>query len=133
MHFLYRKLYYAVGILLIVTIGALIFLYMSKLFLPALPFAGVSKKQVFQLATASEGLVFITDDEGASWYIYDGRSTAGTEEFITRLEQFGFSYIEQMGSAYFFTHPDQTDNLIVSSQQWTSRFVLFRLPAEVSL
>lgn len=133
MHFSYRKIYYGVGILLIVTIGTLIFLYMSKLLLPTLPFEGISKKQVFQLATASQELVFVTEHEGDNWYIYDGRSTLGVEELITRLEQSGFSYIEQMGSAYFFSHPRQPDNLIVSSQQWTSRFVLFRLPAEVSL
>jgi len=105
---------------------------MSKMLLPSLPFEGVSKKQVYQLATASKDLVFVTEDKGYNWYIYDGRLLSGVEELIAKLEQDGFTFFEQMGSAYFFTHPEQSDKLVVSSQQWTGRFVIFQLPIRLS-
>lgn len=107
-------------------------LYMSKLLLPSLPFEGMSKKQVYELATASKELVFVTEHKGYNWYIYDGRLLSGIEKLTAMLEQDGFTFFEQMGSAYFFTHPEQSDKLVVSSQQWTGRFVIFQLPKRLS-
>ena len=133
MHFLYRKLYYAVGLLLIVTLGMLAFLYTAKLHLPPLPFEGMSKKQGYELATDTPGLAFMTEHDGFNWYIYNGGLASGVEELITKLEKAGFSYHEQMGSAYFFTHSNHSDKLVVTSQQWSSKFVIFQLPEEVDL
>jgi len=50
--------------------------------------------------------------------------------FIKAMEKQGFTHLEQMGSAHFFTKDDE--NYISSSRMYSSHFVLFSIPTKIS-
>lgn len=62
-----------------------------------------------------------------------GNALDGSNELIAQLKQQGYTFKEQMGAAYMFASSDESETLIVSSQMWTGKFVLFQLPEEIRL
>ena len=93
----------SIAILLIVVIaGAYIFI--NKLYYPALPIDTISKKEVLdRLHHSDEKTVFLTIENGKEWFIIDERNQVNNAEIITdMLQNYGWAYIEQMGSGFFF-------------------------------
>lgn len=135
MHFTYRKLIVFVSVLFLILISIMLVLFYNRYYLPPLPFDSLSKKEVYQTARDNEGLTYLTTNRGHNWYIMRGNAFDGSNELIAQLKQQGYAFKEQMGAAYLFAPAslDESETLIVSSQMWTGKFVLFQLPEEIRL
>lgn len=133
MHFTYRKLMVLVSVLFLILITVMLMLFNNRYYLPPLPFDNLSKKEVYQTARDNSGLTYLTTNRGHNWYIMRGNALDGSNELIAQLKQQGYTFKEQMGAAYMFASSDESETLIVSSQMWTGKFVLFQLPEEIRL
>ena len=115
-------------IILLITalVGAYIFI--NKLYYPALPIDTISKKEVLdRLHQSDEKIVHLTTENGKEWFIVDERNQANKAEIIINmLQNYGWSFIEQMGSGLFFEKQDE--KLIVTTQKWTSNYSLVDIP-----
>ena len=120
-----KKILFA--ILLIATLaGAYIFI--NKLYYPPLPIDTISKKEVLdRLHQSDEKIVFLTTENGKEWFIIDERNQVNRAEIMTdMLQNYGWAYIEQMGSGLFFEKQDE--KLIVTTQKWTRNYSLVDIP-----
>jgi len=115
-------------IILLITalVGAYIFI--NKLYYPALPIDTISKKEVLdRLHQSDEKIVFLTTENGKEWFIIDERNQVNRAEIMTdMLQNYGWAYIEQMGSGFFFEK--QNEILIVTTQKWTGNYSLVDIP-----
>lgn len=109
-----------------------IYISYFKLYLPDLPVEGLTKRQAYEkVFNRHNAIMFLTDQGDYNWYIYNGPQKEGGTELIKRMKTLGFHFIEQMGSGYFFINDNSQEKIVVTSQQWTSRYVLFKAPYEV--
>ena len=120
-----KKILFAI-LLIAALAGAYIFI--NKLYYPALPIDTISKKQVLdRLHHSDEKIVFLTTENGKEWFIIDERNQENRAEIITdMLQNYGWAYIEQMGSGFFFEK--QNEILIVTTQKWTGNYTLVDIP-----
>ncbi|MDQ0914966.1 type II toxin-antitoxin system HicA family toxin [Paenibacillus sp. V4I5] len=122
-----------VGILILILLIAAIYSYF-KLYLPDLPLDGVTKRQAYEkIFNSHNAIVFLADQGDYNWYIYNGPQKEGGTELIKRMKTLGFIFIEQMGSGYIFSKENTQDKIVVTSQQWTSKYILYKAPYEVKL
>lgn len=121
----------SVGLVIIILLITIISFY-YKLYLPDLPMEGVTKRQAYEkIFNEHNAIMFLTDQGDSNWYIYNGPQKLGDTELIKRLKTLGYTFIEQMGSGYIFTKENSQDKIVVTSQQWTSKYILYRAPNEV--
>lgn len=65
--------------------------------------------------------MFLTDQGDNNWYIYNGPQKAGRTELIKRLKTLGL----------IFTKENSQNKIVVTSQQWTTKYILYKAPNEV--
>ncbi len=114
-------------ILLIVALsGAYIFI--NKLYYPALPIDTISKKEVLdRMHHSDENIVYLTTENGKEWFIIDERNQViVSDTVIDMLQNYGWSFKEKDGSGLFFEK--QNEKLIVTTEKWTSDYSLVDIP-----
>ncbi|MFC4775882.1 hypothetical protein ACFO9Q_03705 [Paenibacillus sp. GCM10023252] len=110
----------------------------SLLGYPALPIDGLKPRSVAAILDSGEEakLVKLTSTGTEEWYGYKGKNedkskgkgseTSDSEALISHMKKQGWTYKEQNGAGYFF-HNEEGGSRIVTSQQWTSRYVLYKV------
>ncbi|MCR2802799.1 hypothetical protein [Paenibacillus soyae] len=123
-----RKALITLSIILVVCLVISGFLiYESKSYYPDLPFEGSTKEEVIQKVYRNHNsIIKITSDDLYSWYIYQGNQLDGRNELIKRLNTNGWEYKEQMGSGSIFMKNNEES--IITSQQWTRKYVIYQVP-----
>lgn len=112
--------------------GLAIFLaivFNNKSYYPPLPMEKVTKRELLQLVDEHhQGLVQITVDEEHSWYIFEGNQLEGATALKAMMKEQDLVFVEQMGAGYFF-EDHKSNSVIVTSQMWTSKYVLYKVPS----
>lgn len=118
---------------LIVTFGLVIifvfaYIFYNKLYYPSLPIENMSKREVLQeIRQSNEELVKLSKENGHEWYVITkGNQGIATDIIKEMVTQYGWTYNEQMGSGHFFEKNEE--RLIVTTQMWTSHYVLVQIP-----
>ena len=105
------------------------FVFYNKSYYPPLPIEGVTKRELLELLDNDhQGLVKVTDDEQHSWYIFEGNPRDGSDAMIALMKEQELAFVEQMGAGYFF-EDYKSNRVVVTSQMWTSKYVLFKVPS----
>ncbi|MBD8497252.1 hypothetical protein [Paenibacillus arenosi] len=118
-----------VGVLMVV-VG--IVCYNLRLYLPEVPVEGVSRKQAYEVIfNKHNSFQFLTNKSGYNWYVYQGNQEGGKTELIKQFNTLGFNFVEQLGSGYIFMRDKAAEQIIVESQMWTGKYIIYQLPNEV--
>ena len=117
----------AIGIVILV-VGLVMFY--NKLYYPALPIESISKKEVIEkLGDSNKPIVKLAEQNNFEWYIIDERNTTIANEIIKEyVSQYGWTFQRIEGSGIFFEK--QGENLPVSTEKWTSRYILVQIPTK---
>lgn len=119
------------GIIVLLLVLGLIY-YNLKLYLPDLPVEGVTKKEAYEkIFNRHNAFVYLHNRNGYNWYIYQGNQKDGGTELIKQFNTLGWRFKEQMGSGYVFMKENGKDELVVGSQMWTSKYIIYQVPDEV--
>lgn len=101
--------------------------YNSRFYYASLPMESVSKKEVLQsIDESSEPIVKIANEDGYDWFITRMEQGKGAENMKQLLKEQGWEFEYQEGGGYFFKKSDQS--LIVTTQMWTGKYVLVKVP-----
>lgn len=118
---------------LLLTFGFIIlfagaFVFYNKLYYPSLPIQNISKKEAIDQARHSnQPIVKLAAEAGQDWYIINERSTLLADEIIIdMLSAQGWVLKQKEGSGLFFEKNDES--LIVTTQKWTGKYTLVRVP-----
>lgn len=115
-------------VFLVVMVSAGMALFFSKSYYPALPFEDIKKREVLNKIEASNGeLILLQSDSNMSWYGYKVSLPGGKQALVDLMLGRDLTFIEQLGSGYFF-EDSMGNRVIVESQQWTGRYILFKVP-----
>lgn len=126
------KIWLGIGIFAILCWGLIY--YNLRSYLPELPIEGMTKKEVYQkVVNQHNSIIFLQEEKGYNWYIYQGNPLSAREELVKRFNTLGFYFKDQMGSGYFFGSKDMNKEIIVGSQKWTSKFIIFQMPGEIKI
>lgn len=99
----------------------------TKFHYPDLPFANKTKQEVAKLAVSSElPLSKVTQQNGSVWFVTDDSIDVAEDSLKQRMKKNGWEFVNQSGSSYNFEKNDE--QISITSQQWTSNFLLFQLP-----
>jgi hypothetical protein len=110
---------------LIVILGILA--YNSRFYYPTLPIDSVSKKVVLQSIDDSlEPIVKIANEDGYDWFIAQAKQGDYRDALKKMMGEHGWEFEYQEGGGYFFEKGDH--RLIVSTQMWTGKYVLVKVP-----
>lgn len=108
----------------------ILLMFMSKAYYPQLPMEGISKREVFTLLRQSENeLVPLIKNDNTLWYGYKGNQQDASNAMRHRMLEAEWTFVDQMGSGYFFTNKDN-DKRTVTSQMWTGSYVLYQIQKE---
>ncbi|MBT2289246.1 hypothetical protein J7E73_08885 [Paenibacillus albidus] len=120
-----KKWLTAVGL---IVICAGIFVFYNKLYYPPLPMGNISKKEVVEKVKASKmQITKLTSDNGNEWYITSKADMRVVGERIKDLVSTkGWVFTQKDGNGLFFEK--QGERLVVSTQMWTSAYVLIQIP-----
>ncbi|MBP1155072.1 MULTISPECIES: hypothetical protein [unclassified Paenibacillus] len=122
------------GIVLVISLAVGLVYYNFKLYLPDLPVEGVTKKQAYEkIFNRYNSIVYLNNANGYNWYIYQGNQKNGGTELIKQFNTLGFRFKEQMGSGYVFIKDNGKVELVVESEKWTSKYIIYQVPDEVQL
>lgn len=120
-------------ILSLVVIAMGIFMYVNKTFYPTLPIENVSAKEVLKkLNDSTDQIIEIANDDQATWYITrkeDGGITTVDENVKILINERDWNFKEKLGAGLIFEKNNQ--ELIVTTQMWTKKYVLIRIPNTV--
>jgi len=87
----------------------------------------VSKREVVKKVKDSNGsMVKITEENGYEWYIAEMQQGKADAHLKKMLEDKGWVYEEQLGAG--FTFRKENLELIVGSEMWTKKYVVFQIP-----
>jgi hypothetical protein len=93
---------------------------------------GVTKRQAYmKIFNRHNGILSLTEQGDYNWYIYNGPQKEGGAALTKRMKSLGYNFIEQMGSGYIFSKENSQERIIVTSQQWTGKFILYKAPNTV--
>ncbi|MFC4559621.1 hypothetical protein ACFO3D_15620 [Virgibacillus kekensis] len=118
----------------LIIIGRLILIisimtFNSKFYYPPLPIESVSKKEVLEsLNDSAEDIVKITEENGYEWYITLMEQGKSHENLKNTIRGNGWEFQKQEGSGYFFKKDDKT--LIVTTEMWTGKYVMVKIPTD---
>ena len=119
-----KKSIMSVLVFIIILFGILFY---SKIYYPSLPIDSVSKREVVQKANKSDdSIVYLTTENGYEWYISKVNQGEAYEYLKQMMKRKGWNYKEQMGAGFFFQK--ESKELIIESEMWTGRFVIFQIP-----
>ncbi|RUT44484.1 hypothetical protein EJP82_17880 [Paenibacillus anaericanus] len=121
----------ALGIVTIVFLCFGLITFYMKSYLPELPFEGMTKKQVYEKITNNNSIIYLTNSKGYNWYIYQGNQKDGRNEIIKRFNTLGIVFKEQLGAGIIFTSNNNKDEIIVESEMWTGKYIIFQVPDAV--
>jgi hypothetical protein len=106
----------------------------SRLYLPELPVDGLTKKQAYEKISNTENdIIYLINEFDRNWYIYQGNNQDLQIELIKRFKTLGIKFVEQLGSGYIFEFTGSEKKLIVESQMWTHKYVIFKMLDGVDL
>ncbi|XEC97274.1 hypothetical protein AB6A23_12395 [Paenibacillus tarimensis] len=121
------KLSVVLLIAVIVVAIAGFYIYTIKAYYPPLPVEGLSKRDAVALLNEEEGgLVKLHEDHQYIWYGYKGNQLDASKALINEMKIKQWTYKDQMGAGYFFVD-EAKEERIITSQMWTSKFVLFKV------
>jgi hypothetical protein len=119
-----KKWIIIVVVCIAISLGALFY---SKIYYPSLPIDSVSKREVIQKVNDSnESIIYLTEENGYVWYISKMNQGKAYEQLKQMMEEKGWKYKEQMGAGFIFQK--QSKELIIESEMWTGRYVMFQIP-----
>ena len=120
-----KKILITIG-LIVVLVGA--FGFYNKLYYPSLPIETISKKEVVDKLNHSDKDIFkLTSENGKVWYIVNERNQSNVDEVIKEMmSEKDWIFKEKDGSGLFFEK--QGEDLIVTTQKWTSNYSLVDIP-----
>ena len=120
-----KKILTTIG-LIVVFVG--VFGFYNKLYYPSLPIETISKKEVIdKLNDSDKKIIQLTSEKGKVWYIVNERNQSSVDEIIKEMmNEKGGSFKEKDGSGLFFEK--QGEDLIVTTQKWTSNYSLVDIP-----
>lgn len=125
---------FLLGAAVIASVAFIVVVNTQKTYLPRLPFESMTKKQVYEAIYDSDHQwTYLNSDKGYNWYVYQGNQRDGGRELIARLQEKGIHFKEQLGSGYVFTSYNAKEQMIVESEMWTSRYVMYQVPEQVNL
>ena len=112
--------------LIVVLVGA--FGFYNKLYYPSLPIETISKKEVIEkLNHSDQKLIKLTSEKGEEWYIVNERNQSNVDEIIIEMmNEKDWVFKEKEGSGLFFEK--QGEELIVTTEKWTSNYSLVDIP-----
>lgn len=112
--------------LIVLLVGA--FVFYNKLYYPPLPIETVSKKEVIEkLNHSDQKLIKLTSEKGKEWYIVNERNQSNVDEIIIEMmNEKDWVFKEKEGSGLFFEK--QGEELIVTTEKWTSNYSLVDIP-----
>ena len=112
--------------LIVLLVGA--FVFYNKLYYPPLPIETVSKKEVIEkLNHSDQKLIKLTSEKGEEWYIVNERNQSNVDEIIIEMmNEKDWVFKEKEGSGLFFEK--QGEELIVTTEKWTSNYSLVDIP-----
>lgn len=107
-----------------------VFGYVNKIYYPKLPFENVAAKEAIQKLNESvQSIVEIANEDDYIWHIVSSKENVN-ESIIQMVESNGWKFKEQLGSGLFFENGD--NQLIVTTQMWTKKYVLVKIPSNYS-
>ena len=121
-----------IGMIAIILISGL-YVYANKLYYPQSPIKDLTAKEILdKLKGSNADLVQLSEQNDLNWYIIkkgDG-GIQTTDEIIKHfLLARGWSFTAKEGSGLFFEKA--SERLIVTTQMWTSQYVLVQMPAKL--
>ena len=122
-----KKILITIG-LIVLFVGA--FGFYNKLYYPSLPIETISKKEVIdKLNDSDKKIIKLTSEKGKVWYIVNDRNQSNVDELIIEMmSEKDWVFKEQEGSGLFFEK--QGEDLIITTQKWTSNYSLVYIPRE---
>ena len=120
-----KKILITIGLILLF-FGA--FGFYNKLYYPSLPIETISKKEVIdKLNNSDKKIIQLTIEKGKVWYIVNDRNQSNVNELIKEMmSEKDWVFKEQDGSGLFFEK--QGEDLIITTQKWTSNYSLVYIP-----
>lgn len=120
-----KKILITIAIIL-VFVGA--FGFYNKLYYPSLPIETISKKEVIhKLNHSDKKIIQLTSEKGKVWYIVNDGNQSNVNELIKEMmSEKDWIFKEQDGSGLFFEK--QGEDLIITTQKWTSNYSLVNIP-----
>ncbi|ARU59864.1 hypothetical protein CBW65_01430 [Tumebacillus avium] len=85
---------------------------------------------VERLATADEPIVKIDQSAEYEWYLTRMEQGQGYEHLKKLISGKGWTFVEQEGAGYFFEKDGK--KLIVTTEMWTRKYVLVKIPVLVN-
>jgi hypothetical protein len=76
-----------------------------------------------------EGMTKLATEKNIDWYGALADQGTAAESLKREMLEKGWVFIQQEGAGYFFERG--SEKVIITSQMWTSEYVLFRVPAGV--
>lgn len=120
-----KKWIISVVICIAISVGILFY---SKIYYPSLPIDSLSKREVAPKANKlDEGFVYLTKENGYEWYISKMNQGEAYEHLKQMMNEKGWNYKEQMGAGFIF-QKENKEELIVESEMWTGKYVIFQIP-----
>lgn len=117
-------------VLLILIVGVITLGFVNKWYYPALPLDALTSKEALQkLKTSNQKIVEIGTDSNVTWYMTKNpeKGMLAVDETIKQfISRDGWEFNEKNGSGLFFEK--NGERLIVSTEMWTSRYVLIKVP-----
>ena len=112
--------------LIVVLVGA--FVFYNKLYYPSLPIETISKKEVIEkLNHSDQKIIKLTSEKGKEWYIVNERNQSNVDDIIKdMMKEKDWVFKEKEGSGLFFEK--QGEELIVTTEKWTSNYSLVDIP-----
>ena len=108
-----------------------LFIFVNKLYYPQSPIDNFSAKEILdKLNDSNEDVVKLSKQDNRTWYITRSNDNGilDTDEKIKKMVSTkGWAFKEKDGSGLFFEKDD--GNLIVTTEMWTSKYVLVKVPA----
>ncbi|WP_284035708.1 hypothetical protein [Neobacillus sp. 114] len=102
-------------------------IYLKDVYYPSLPIDSVSKSEVINKVHKSDGnIVKIAEEDSYQWYISEMKQGKAYENLKSFMEEKGWFFKEQLGSGFVFQN--EQGEIIVSSEMWTRKFVIFHFP-----
>lgn len=118
---------------ILITIGLIVlffgaFGFYNKLYYPSLPIETISKKEVIdKLNHSDKKIIQLTSEKGKVWYIVNDPNQSNVNELIKEMmSEKDWIFKEQDGSGLFFEK--QGEDLIITTQKWTSNYSLVNIP-----
>ncbi len=112
----------------LIVVLAGVFVFYNKLYYPSLPIETISKKEVIEkLNHSDKKIIKLTSENGREWYIVNERDQSIVDEtIIDMLSQNGWVFKRKDGSGLFFEK--QGEDLMITTQKWTSDYSLVDIP-----